>query len=105
MVNDSLPTLLLKLVYFRQISNVTFLLLDLVNLLEQLRLKGIEVLVEGEHHRISGDAATSTVDLVHPMKKHLDCLANGLGQGTAGRSLRQYNSLKCSKNCNENSTR
>ena len=75
-------------------NTLTLLLLDFVNLLEQLRLESVEVLVEREDNGVGGNAPPRVVDLVHPLKEHLNRLSNRLGQGTPGCSLlTQHNSL------------
>lgn len=60
----------------------TFLLLYVIYLFEQLWLHGSQVLVEGEHHWVRGNAGTTRVHLVQTLHKHGDGVTDALGQGT-----------------------
>ncbi len=64
----------------------TFLLLYVINLLEELWLHGSEVLVEGEDHGVDHNAPAIGVHLVETLHKHLDGVVDAVGQGATSSS-------------------
>ena len=72
--------------YSRQ---VTFLLLHVIDLLQQLRLHGGQVLVHGEHDGVCGHAATGHAHFLHALDEHVQRFLDGVGEGSGGGGLPQ----------------